>query len=362
MDFIDEIKALAARIPKQMEHLQTEEATKNALIMPFINALGYNVFDPTEVMPEFTADVGIKKGEKVDYAIMKDGKPIILFECKRASANLAGEQASQLFRYFTATDARFGVLTNGILYQFYSDLEEPNKMDLKTFLEFNMQDIDEAVVGELKKFTKATFDLSEMVETANELKYTSGIKRILSEEMRNPSEDFVRFFAVKVYSGRMTQTVRDQFTQITKQAFQHFINDRISDRLKSALEREAEPPGETQSVPDEQATDNGYGVRDDRGIITTKDEHEGYLIVKAILREIVAPDRVAMRDTKNYCGILLDDNNRKPICRLHFNTSQKYLGLFDEERNEERISIEGLDDIFQYGERLKNMVRLYADG
>lgn len=362
MDFIDEIKALATRIPKQLEHLQTEEATKNALIMPFINALGYNVFDPTEVMPEFTADVGTKKGEKVDYAIMKDGKPIILFECKRASANLDDGQASQLFRYFATTDARFGVLTDGILYRFYSDLEDPNKMDAKPFLEFNMQEIDDATVGELKRFTKSAFDLEEMIAAAGEMKYTKEIKRILGEELRNPSEDFVRFFAKQVYSGLMTKAVREQFTQLTKQAFQHFINDRISDRLKSALEREAEPPGETQSVPEKQATDNGYGVRDDRGIITTQDEHEGYLIVKAILREVVAPDRVAMRDTKSYCGILFDDNRRKPICRLHFNTSQKYLGLFNEERNEERISIEGLDDIFQYGERLKNMVRLYADG
>ncbi len=79
MDFIDRIRDLSTRIPKQLEHIQTEEATKNALIMPFISALGYNVFDPTEVVPEFTADVGIKKGEKVDYAIHLDGKPIMLF-------------------------------------------------------------------------------------------------------------------------------------------------------------------------------------------------------------------------------------------------------------------------------------------
>ena len=134
MDFADQITALASRIHKQLDHIQTEEATKNALILPFINALGYNVFDPTEVVPEFTADVGIKKGEKVDYAIKLDGKVIMLFECKQVGAALSRAHASQLFRYFTVTEARVGVLTNGVTYLFFSDLEEPNKMDERPFL------------------------------------------------------------------------------------------------------------------------------------------------------------------------------------------------------------------------------------
>jgi predicted type IV restriction endonuclease len=122
MDFIDRIRELASRAPKQLPHIQTEEATKNALVMPFIGALGYNVFDPTEVTPELTADVGIKKGEKVDYAILQDGQPIMLFECKWHGAELKDGHASQLYRYFSVTHARFGVLTNGIIYRFFTDL------------------------------------------------------------------------------------------------------------------------------------------------------------------------------------------------------------------------------------------------
>lgn len=125
MDFADRIRDLAARIPNQLAHLRTEEAAKNALVLPFISALGYNVFDPFEVTPELDADVGIKKGEKVDYAILKDGKPVMLFECKACNANLDECHASQLYRYFSVTPARVGVLTNGVVYRFFSDLDLP---------------------------------------------------------------------------------------------------------------------------------------------------------------------------------------------------------------------------------------------
>ena len=211
MDLIDRLRDLSNRLEKMVEQLQTEEATKNALIMPFINALGYNVFDPSEVIPEFTADVGTKKGEKVDYAIMRDGKPIILFECKAASCNLGDTHSSQLYRYFSVTDARFGVLTNGVQYRFYSDLESPNKMDSRPFLELDMRSLSDAGVAELKKFTKETFDLDNILSTASELKYTKGMKAVLFEEWNEPSDELVRLLAGRVYSGRMTQGVREQF-------------------------------------------------------------------------------------------------------------------------------------------------------
>ena len=194
MDLIDRIHELAARIPGWLEHVQTEEATKNALVMPFItNILGYNVFDPTEVVPGLTADVGTKKGEKVDYTILQDDKPIILIECKRYGANVDTESTSQLFRYFTVTSSHFGVLTDGVQYRCYSDLDHPNGMDTKPFFEINMLDFDEALVEELKKFTKSSFDLDEILTTATDLKYTKEIKRILGEEWSSPVDDFVRF-------------------------------------------------------------------------------------------------------------------------------------------------------------------------
>ena len=181
MDFIDRIREISARIPKQLDHIQTEEATKNALVMPFLSALGYNVFDPTEVTPELVADIGVKKGEKVDYAILREGKPIILVECKHHTVDLGKAHASQLYRYFGVTEARFGVLTNGIVYWFYTDLEAPNKMDARPFFEFNMLDFRDPTVEELKKFSKSSFDLDNILTTANELKYTREIRRIITD-------------------------------------------------------------------------------------------------------------------------------------------------------------------------------------
>lgn len=359
MDLIDRLRELALRLPKQLPHLSTEEATKTALVMPFIAALGYNVFDPTEVVPEFTADVGTKKGEKVDYAILRDGQPIILFECKWSGCDLGDAHASQLYRYFTVTPARFGVLTNGIEYRFFSDLEEPNKMDSRPFLSLDLQRLDERSIEELKKFTKSSFDLDSIISTASELKYTDGMKRALYEEWVNPSEEFVRLLVGRVYSGRFTQGVKEQFTQVAKRAFHEFINGRVNERLKSALEK-TETAGAT-SAEGAAESENGAPDGSQRGadIVTTEEEIEGYYIVKAILSESIDSRRVFLRDTRNYCGILLDDTNRKPICRLWFNGAQKYVGLFDENRVETRESVKYVSDLYRFSNRLRQTVEKY---
>ncbi len=360
MDLIDKIQELSTVIPKQLEHIQTEEATKTALIMPFINALGYNVFDPSEVVPELTADIGTKKGEKVDYAIYKDGKPIILIECKCQGCDLDKEHASQLYRYFTVTEARFAILTNGLLYRFYTDLEEPNKMDSKPFFEFNMTEIKEPLVDELKKFSKSAFDQDNILATASELKYTKEIKRIMADEMNNPSDEFTRFFASSVYTGRMTHAVKQQFTSIVKHALYQFINDRISDRLKSALAEESQSDG--KQLPPNSGVDEGVDsekLSDDQKIVTTVQELEGYYIVKSILREIVDVKRLIMRDGISFCSVLLDDTNRKPICRFRFDSAKTTLGVFNEQRQEEKFAIEDINDIYNYADRLKIVIQHY---
>ena len=360
MDFIDKIRELAARVSKQLEHIQTEEATKNALIMPFIAALGYNVFDPTEVTPELNADVGIKKGEKVDYAILRDSKPIILFECKHHAADLSKVHASQLYRYFSVTTARFGVLTNGIVYWFFTDLEAPNKMDAKPFFEFNLLDIKEQAVEELKKFTKSAFDLNNILTTASELKYTREIRRIMAEQMQEPSDEFVKFFAAQVYQGRMTQTVREQFAQFTRQALKQFINDQINERLKTALASDTIPVADkpAEVVPASNGVAGTPTPESEALAVTSAEELEGFYIVKAILREVVNVKRIVMRDVQSYCGILLDDNNRKPICRLHFNASQKYVSFFDDQKDT-RVPIAQVDDLYKHADRLKATVARY---
>ena len=360
LDFIDHIRDLSARIQKQASNIQTEEATKNAFVMPFISALGYNVFDPTEVTPELVADVGTKKGEKVDYAILIDGKPIILFECKWCGTNLDKEHPTQLYRYFSVTESSFGVLTNGIIYRFYSDLDEPNKLDKAPFLELDMLNIKEPVVEEVKKFSKASFDLNSILITANELKHMRGILRLLEEEITEPSEDFVRFFVSKVYSGRMTQPIREQFAQITKKAFKQFINDKINDRLNIALgASEVVSKTSTPSGTQPETEIPVIGEVNPEKIEPTEEERDGYYIIRSLLRTIIDPSRINIRKAANYCSVLLDDSSRNPVTRLYLDPKHKYIGIFNEQKQEEMVDINTIDDIYKFEDKLKAIVRFY---
>ena len=358
-DLIDEIRNIAAKIEKSRSIVGTEEATKNAFVMPFISALGYDVFDPTEVTPELVADVGVKKGEKIDYAILRDGKPIMLFECKHHSANLATEHASQLYRYFSVTECRVAVLTNGIEYRLFSDLDAANKMDAKPFLVFNILNFPESLIAELKKFTKEVFNIDNLLSTANELKYMREIKSLLSHQLTVPSDDFVSFCAKGIGVPRMTQAVKDQFTMLTRKAFSEFISDSLGEKLKSALGTAVNPvPFETKVAADFVESESRQDK--DPQIVTTEEELEGYYTIKSILRDVVDVKRVVHRDQKSYFAILLDDNNRKPLCRLHFNAAkQKYIGLFDENKVEERIPISSIDDIYSFAERIRSSAKRY---
>ncbi len=239
MDLIDRIKILNKRVQETHESIETEEATKTAFIMPFINALGYDVFNPNEVVPEYTADVGTKKGEKVDFAILKDGTPIILVECKWCRSDLKKEKFSQLYRYFSVTKAKFAVLTNGITYRFFTDSCEPNKMDTKPFFEFNLLNFNEAEIDEIKKFSKNSFDVDETYKTAVELKYIKEIKKMFVKELLNPSDNLVKFFASAIYHGKViTKNVRDEFRVYVKKALNQYVNDKINERFKTAIEIE----------------------------------------------------------------------------------------------------------------------------
>lgn len=361
MTLFDSLKSLSSRIETQRGNIQSEEATKTAFVLPFIAALGYNVFDPTEVTPELDADIGIKKGEKVDYAILQDGKPVILVECKDHRANLDHVHASQLFRYFHCTPARVGVLTNGVVWRFFSDLEQPNKMDDKPFLEIDMLDLREQTVVELKRLQKGSLNIDDLVHAAEDLKYTREIRKVFSENVSNPTEEFVRYFAGQVYSGRLTQKVTEQFSEYTRRAISQYLSDRVSDRLRSALSQEEAAVEADSAELEVQGSEEAMAEERD-GVETTPEEVQGHLIVTAICSEIVSPERVTIRDVKTYCGILLDDNNRKPICRLWFNSAQKYLGVFNEEKEEERIAIDLPREIYRHADRLRETVRRYEEG
>lgn len=360
MEFAERFESLATKVKNQATAIGTEEATKNAFVMPFISTiLGYDVFDPLEVVPEFTADVGTKKGEKIDYAIMRDGEVQILIECKPSMGPLKIEHASQLFRYFGVTNARIAVLTNGSVWHFYTDLDAPNRMDSKPFLVLDLMDVDETLIPEIQKLSKESFDLDSIISAAEELKYIGALKREIAAQFREPTDEWIKFFTSRVYDGAFTQRVRQQFTGLVGKAAQQFLTERVNDRLKTALGVSSggaaiEMPAATSATVAEADLDR------DTEIETTLEELEGYQIVKAIACGDVKPQRVTQRDAKSYFAVLLDDNNRKPIARLHFNGKQKYLGLLDEDKVETRHPIDDLDEIYNHAEGIREAVRRYA--
>lgn len=346
MDLIDKLNHINDRADAMKEQVGTEEATKNAFIMPFIQALGYDVFNPLEVIPEFTADIGTKKGEKVDYCISLDGKAAIIIECKSWQEKLDVHR-SQLFRYFHVVEARFAILTNGLSYRFYTDLKEKNKMDEKPFFEFSIGKITEATIVELKRFQKGTFNVDSILDKASDLKYSKEIKEILSNELLNsPSNEFVKLIAKKVYGGKLTAKVLEQFKVLTHKSSTQLIKEIINEKINRVIDNEAQPKIEEIEEIEE------VELIADNGIETTEEELQSFRIIQAILIPVIEADRVYHRDTKSYFGILLDDNNRKPICRVWLNRSKKYIEVFDQESGSEKILIEKIEDIYLSKDRI----------
>jgi hypothetical protein len=359
MEIAERTQALALKIRKQKGSIETEEATKNAFVMPFISTvLGYDVFNPAEVIPEFTADVGTKRGEKIDYAISHDGKVQLLVEVKKVNDPLRIEHASQLFRYFAVTNARIAILTNGEVYQFYTDLDAPNVMDAKPFLVLDFSALDETLLPELAKLTKESFDLESVISAAGELKYIGQLKRVLAAQFKQPEDDWVRVLTTRVYDGSFTQRVREQFLPLVTKAARQFLNEQVNDRLKNAL---GGPDAyvSVSTTPSAEPEPEAVAETADSDVVTTEEELDGYRIVRAIVCSEVDVSRVVARDNKTYCGILLDDNNRRPIARLWLNRARKYLGVFDEHKVETRIPIDAVTDIYRHADLLRLTVVRY---
>lgn len=347
MDFIDQIKQFSKRIDSVKNDLLTEEATKTALIMPFFSMLGYDVFNPLEFTPEFTADVGIKKGEKVDYAIISNGEPVILIEAKWIGVQLE-QHDSQLFRYFSTTSAKFAILTNGLNYKFYTDLDAPNKMDLKPFMEIDIQNITEGQVNELKKFSKANLDVNELLNAASELRYANDFSKVFAKELSEPSDDFVRFFLTDVYDGVKTQSVIDRFRPVLKKTLNNFITDMMNERIKTVFNKKVE---EAEDAPEIE--------EDSTRIVTTHEEIEAFGIIRNILKDVVNPNKIFYRDTLSYFSILLNDNNRMWICRLRITENRICLGYPDENKKEIVVELDSLYHIEDYKEQLSSVVKRY---
>lgn len=356
MMFEDKIKDFAKNIPGKLKHIDTEETTKTALILPFLNeVMGYDTTNPAEVKAEYTADLGAKKGEKIDLAILNEGEEIIMIECKSANSELSTDNISQLYRYFNITDSELGILTNGRVYQIFTDSIKPGQMDKSPFLEVNLLDLSDKEIAQLKKFSKDNFDISKIKSKVDDLKYAHDVHKILSSEIDSPSDEFVKVIARQAYDGTITKNVRDKFYSIIKNEFKEAINEKVELRLNNALEKNGQ-------------YDSQGAVEDsDDGIVTTNEEYEGYYIIKSIAAKVVEPERVYIRDFKSYCTVILDDNNHYPLARMFFdNVKNMKIALFDKfERDEngrriiDTYNIDNVNEIYNYEENIIKTVNVY---
>lgn len=363
MTFEDELKEFTNSISDKLEHIDSEETSKIALITPFLRLMGYDTTNPAEVKAEYTADVGTKQGEKVDFAILENGEPQIFIECKSATNELTNDNISQLFRYFSITDIQIGILTNGVEYKFFTTGEDNNRMDEKPFLDIDLLNLTKKDIKELEKFKKANFNIDEVVSRADNLKYRNLIKKTLISEFENPSEEFVKAIGRQVYDGILTPGIKEKFGNIISIAVAEIINEKVNKTLSDAVAN-----NETQQE-DNNAVEAEEEHLDEDGIVTNKFEKEAYFIVKSIASEIIEPDLVAMRDRKHYCNILFDDNQRYPIVRLYFNNpSHLRVEFYDQitltsngGKLGEKVDIEQVSELYNYKERIIKVINDYLE-
>lgn len=351
MDFLEQLKQFSSRILSIMPNIMTEEATKNALILPFFQLLGYDIFNPIEFVPEFTADIGIKKGEKVDYAIMRDGCPVILIECKHCKETLE-KHDSQLFRYFATCNVNLAILTNGIVYRFYTDLDAPNIMDLTPFMELDLLEIKEALIPELKRFRKSALDVESISDAASDLRYTNDIKAFITKQHHNPDESFVNYVIREVYPGRRTPQVSERFQGLIKHSFVQYFNELLNEKFKSMMEPK-EPEGVNSVVEPSDDADDGKSL-----VETTQEELEALVIIRALVHETVDISRVTYKDTATYFAVLIDGKVTKWICRLYIQGRKKSIvfpGADGEKDN--RHPINGNNDIYAFKNQLVERVK-----
>ncbi len=301
--------------------------------------LGYDTANPLEVEPEFISDVGTKTREKVDYAILgTDGKPCILIEAKPCTEALE-KHDSQLFRYFAATQVKFALLTNGIIYRFYTDLQAENRMDPSPFLEFDILNLKESLIPNIKKFAKGNFNVDDLAETANRLQYTAKIMQKLDTELNNPTDELLKYFLKDIHDGLKTKQVLEKLRPVAIEAFAQYLNEKFSERLRPVIDNIKKEEVKATEAPSQLVEE------EKPAIITTDEEIEAFHIVRAILRRKVDIKRISFRDTVGYFSIILDGSRNKWICRFVFGESKKRMLL---NNSEENIYIESLDDIYSH--------------
>ena len=347
MAFQDDLAAHIERIRSRMPHVQGEEGTKQALIVPLLQVLGYDVFDPREVRPEYVADFAVKKAgqfEKIDYAICVNGQPAIFVECKPLGAVLE-DHGGQLSRYFNSTPSvRVAWITDGVRMRVFTDLQQPNIMDTQPWLSIDLLSIKLAEIDALRRFRKADFSPSDITALAEEMVYYSAILSFVSTQLREPSEPFVRFVAAEIPAvGRVTAKVVERLSPILRKALQSAIVDQVARSLDRAAEPEPEPPVPTKPAPPtSKAPAEATSTGERAGVVTTPEEVEAFRLLATWIREANANAPVEYRDSKSYFT-LHQDNVRKWFVRLGLEEKPMWVALRHIKPDEARKLAPGIE-------------------
>ena len=345
------VNGLVTHIQAYSSKCQTEEAAKHALVLPFLQfVLGWDIFNPLEVIPEFTADTGIKRGEKVDYAVMKKGKIAFIIECKMPGAKLESAHASQLYRYFgTLLPCRIAILTDGVRYLFYTDTENPNVLDSAPFFSVDFTKPETIMIEELSQFTRETFDVDDVTRTATQLMHAENVKAYLVRQLDSPSDEFVKLLInASDANAKFSPKNADIMRSIVKKALENVVQSRVHQVLKTA---------QIAGSQNGTISENGQAAGS-KEIVTTVEEWEGFYTVRTLLHDIVHPERVQFKDTVSYFNVLLDGNPRQQICRFYFNNPRKFLGLFSE-KGEVKKEIGGIADLYLHKRDFAAAVLMY---
>jgi len=358
MDFIDELRRHSTHVSKFKDTITTEAVTKNSLILPFFQLLGYNVLNHLEFEPEYDANFGGKKDAKVDYAIIIEEKPTILIECKPCGEDLE-KHVGQLSQYYAAAGTKFGILTDGVIYNFYTDIDKIHIMDKEPFLVFDVLNFDENNVPELERFAKKTLDVDVAFKAAIELKYMGKINEILHSLRTDPQDSFVKYIIGEISNRKANAKAIEEFRLIIKRGFSQYINDTISEMINDMLKSTTKNPSVKDDAAIETTVDETLEQQEPEERMTTLEEFEAFAIVKSILRNICDVNRLTLKHTSQYSVVEFDNNSWKRICRFWFGGKQKRISIPDENKKPIYYDISNLNDIYKYADSIREVCERY---
>lgn len=334
------IQKITDRYKKSGNLIQNEEQTKTSLIKPFFDTvLGFDTSDPFEFQAEYQASFKDLK-DKVDYAAFVNGKPAIIIECKPLQDQLGSRREEQLARYFTnKVEARIAILTNGIIYKFYSDLLEKNVMDNDPFFTFNLLEFTDEDLAKLERFSKNNFDIQSIINSEKAKFETKKLFQILVKNLSEVNEDLVKKVLYDLGFSRSSKQLIEEYqlkiSEIYLSAITEVQSELISkQQLAAASEKELK----------------------ESGIETTDIEKDAFLIFKTIfMQEGITADRISNKDFKQFFNIILDGKQSNVLVKLYLNNPKNL--FFQLGKEEGKYSINSIDDILNYSKEIKRFIK-----